>query len=162
MNDTTHPREGERLTELSLAIRESTLRRLRRVPEGAEDWRPATDALSFADLAHHLIQADDWLMEKLADPSRAGMRARVGQAGRVDRAGFERLLERLVTSGEGRAERLSGLTDTELAGRIPDDRFGGEVSVWWVVVRGNLEHEAHHRGQIAAMLRLLGEWPGTG
>jgi uncharacterized damage-inducible protein DinB len=37
-----------------------------------------------------------------------------------------------------------------------DDRFGCQVSVWWVIVRGNLEHEAQHRGQVASYLRILG------
>lgn len=36
-----------------------------------------------------------------------------------------------------------------------DQRFGGEVSVWWIVMRGNLEHESHHRGQVAAYVRAL-------
>ena len=38
---------------------------------------------------------------------------------------------------------------------MPDDRFGGDVSLWWVVVRGNLDHEAHHRGQLATLLRII-------
>ena len=27
--------------------------------------------------------------------------------------------------------------------------------MWWIIVRGNLDHETHHRGQIAAYLRML-------
>jgi uncharacterized damage-inducible protein DinB len=38
-----------------------------------------------------------------------------------------------------------------------DDRFGGEVTLWWTIVRGNLEHEAHHRGQIAVYLRIVND-----
>ncbi len=44
----------------------------------------------------------------------------------------------------------------ELAREVFDGRFGGRVRVWWIVVRGNLDHEAHHRGQIAAGLASLG------
>jgi uncharacterized damage-inducible protein DinB len=36
-----------------------------------------------------------------------------------------------------------------------DSRFG-EVTVWWVIVRGNLDHEIHHRGFIGAYLKMLG------
>jgi len=37
-----------------------------------------------------------------------------------------------------------------------DERFG-ETTLWWIVVRGNLDHEIHHRGQIAAYLRDVAE-----
>ncbi|MEE8139242.1 MAG: DinB family protein [Thermoanaerobaculia bacterium] len=53
------------------------------------------------------------------------------------------------------AEMIAEMTDRELEKRLPDQRFGGEVSVWWVIVWGNLDHETHHRGQIATYLRAL-------
>ena len=42
---------------------------------------------------------------------------------------------------------------------IPDERFGGNVSVWWILLRGNLDHEIHTRGQIALYLTLHNECP---
>ena len=38
---------------------------------------------------------------------------------------------------------------------IYDDRYNDMVSIEWVILRGNLDHEIHHRGQIAAYLRVL-------
>ena len=32
---------------------------------------------------------------------------------------------------------------------------GKEVSVWWIIVRGNLDHEIHHRGQLSSYLRAI-------
>lgn len=122
---------------------------------GAEGWRPSAESLSFADVAHHLLRADAWLLEKLTDPSLGGMVARPGEAGETDRPRFLGLIERLEVSGRERAGRLATLSASDLERRVPDDRFGGEVSVWWVVVRGNLDHEAHHRGQLATYLRIL-------
>ena len=146
--------EGERLAELSRATRDSTLKRLRRVPRGLENWRPLDDALSFADQAHHLVEADRWLFRKLEDPTTPSMVAQTGEAGRCSRSEFLRLLDQLKELGERRASLLAGLDATALGETVPDDRFGGDVTVWWVVVRGNLDHEVHHRGQIAMALRL--------
>jgi uncharacterized damage-inducible protein DinB len=39
--------------------------------------------------------------------------------------------------------------------KIYDDRFNDEVSIEWIILRGNLDHEIHHRGQIAVYLRML-------
>ena len=47
--------EGRRLAEFSRAVRESTLKRLRLVPDGFENWRISPQAMSFADVAKHLI-----------------------------------------------------------------------------------------------------------
>jgi uncharacterized damage-inducible protein DinB len=147
--------EPRRLAELATAVRESSLKRLRAVPAGAEQWRPTSGAMSFADLAQHLLDADDWLRRKLDDPSITGMKGEAGCSAVATRADFEALVERLAASGRRRAARLAALGADELEERIDDDRFGGEVSRWWVIVRGNLDHEAHHRGQLATYLRLV-------
>ena len=152
--------EAQRLSSLSRAIRFSSLKRLRQVPdrqvpEGQENWRPSLEAMSFADLAHHLIEADRWLFRKLRAPDLTGMVGEAGEAGQVDRTMYLELLGELERLGEERAAWLSQLTDGALDETIPDDRFGGMVSAWWVIVRGNLDHEAHHRGQVAAYLRAV-------
>ncbi len=147
--------EGQRLAAFAHAVRESTLERLRRVSPGRENWRIAPGAMSFADLAQHLVDTDEWLFKKIEvktlDPI-------VGYAGTVeitDRAEYLALLEALVRTGAQRCALLERLTEKQFAEKIFDARFGGEVSLWWIIVRGNLDHEIHHRGQIAAYLRAM-------
>jgi uncharacterized damage-inducible protein DinB len=143
------------LSQLSLAVRESTLKRLRLVPEGRENWRPSTEALSFADIAHHLIECDEWLFRKLTEPNLPSITAKPQQAVVAQRADFDLLVQRLAHLGERRAVFISALSIARLSELLPDDRFSGDVPVWWVIARGNLDHEAHHRGQLATYLRSV-------
>ena len=122
---------------------------------GSENWRPSPRSLSFADIAHHLLHADAWLWRKIESPALEKMSAQSHEAGVVDAAAFAGLIDRLEASGRERATRLARLSQAQLESLIPDDRFEGEVSIWWVAVRGNLDHEAHHRGQLATLLRIL-------
>ena len=151
----TQTREAERLVAFAHAVRDSTLERLRRVPPGRENWRFAPGAMSFADLAQHLVDTDEWLFKKIKvkklDPI-------LGEAGTVeitDRAEYLALIDALVRTGDARCALLESLTDDQLDEKIFDARFGGEVSLWWIIVRGNLDHEIHHRGQIASYLRAV-------
>jgi uncharacterized damage-inducible protein DinB len=147
--------EGQRLARYSTAVRESSLKRLRLVPEGSENWRVAPGAMTFGDLAQHLIDADKWLFRKLEDGS---LEPIVGQAGVVnimERTEYLRLLDELAHTGEARASLLASMTESELEERIIDTRFDGETTVWWTIVRGNLDHETHHRGEIGAYLSVL-------
>ncbi len=148
--------ESQRLAAFARAVRESTLKRLRLVPPGQENWRLTPGAMSFADQAQHLIDTDEWLFKKLdvktLDPI-------LGEAGTVTiahRAEYEALLDALARSGQRRDALIKSLTDEDFDALIYDARFDGEVSVWWIIVRGNLDHEIHHRGQIVALLRALG------
>ena len=102
--------------------------------------------MSFADLAQHLIDADTWLFEKLRNPDLAPMVGRAGIAGSPGAAEYSDLQDRLRATGIQRADLIRALTIERLETPIPDARFGGIVSVWWVVVRGSLDHEVHHRG----------------
>ncbi len=149
-------REPERLADLSRAVRDSSLKRLRAVPEGREDWRPVPAAMSFADVAQHLIDCDKWLSAKLKNPDLTSITGHIGTASISGRGQYESILKDLEHTGNQRATMLMRITDEDLARTISDDRFGREVSIWWLIVRGNLDHEIHHRGQIATYLRVLG------
>jgi uncharacterized damage-inducible protein DinB len=143
------------LSEFAPAVRQSSLKRLRQVPMGAENWRVDPEAMSFADVAQHLIDADNWLFRKLEIRDLEPM---VGMAHVVDisrRADYGAILEHLEIVGQQRSALLQTLNQDALQERITDARFGGEVTVWWVIVRGNLDHEIHHCGQIVAYLRAF-------
>jgi len=150
--------EGQRLAEFSRTVRESTLKRLRQVPPGKENWCPLSGLMTFADIAHHIGEADQWLFQKLENPTLSKMAGKAGEAAHVTPEGFQELVTQLTQSGKQRAEFLSTLTDSLLDSPMSDDRFG-DVTVWWVIVRGNLDHEAHHRGQLALYLRLIQDYP---
>lgn len=147
--------EGRRLAELSTAVRESTLKRLRLVPEGCENWRISPETMSFADAAQHLIDADRWLFKMLELKKMKPMVGKPGLAHVSSRGQYLSLLEELTQIGARRSEMLEKMTEADLSERFFDERFGGEVTVWWIIVRGNLDHEIHHRGQIAAYLRAI-------
>ena len=148
--------ESQRLAEWSRAVRGSSLKRLSLVRAGFENWRLTPESMSFADVAFHLIEADQWLFRKLAEP---GLSPMVGRAGTVNisaREQFTALFDRLEVLGQQRAAVLESLSPAQLDATVLDQRFGGVVTYWWVVVRGNLDHEVHHRGQVAAWLRVAG------
>ena len=157
----TDSTEPSRLADFSGAVRESSLKRFRAIPVGLENWRPLPTALSIAEIGRHLVHADRWLFKKLANPDLTPLIAEAGSLPLLTRGGYEALLGDLEQTGQQRAALLRRLTHDRLLARIPDPRFGGEASVWWVVVRGNLDHEIHHRGQLSTYQALLAKMGGA-
>ncbi len=131
------------------------MKRLRRVPPGQENWRIAPGAMSVADLAQHLVDTDEWLFKKIEVKTLDPIVGYTGAVEITDRADYLALLDALIRTGAQRCALLESLTEDQLDEKIFDARFGGEVSLWWIIVRGNLDHEIHHRGQLAAYLRAM-------
>ena len=50
--------EAHRLAEFAKLVRQSTMKRLKQVARGDEEWRPWPDTLSFVDVLKHLGDAD--------------------------------------------------------------------------------------------------------
>ncbi len=153
--------ESSNLATWSQAVRESTLKRLRLVPEGRENWRPVPGAMGVAGIAQHILDADLWLFKKLKEPTLGALK---GANPRYNVSCYESFLEILVNlerTGQQRFAVIGALTASDLARTMSDERFGSNVSVWWEIVRGNLDHETHHRGQLAAYLRIADIAPTT-
>jgi uncharacterized damage-inducible protein DinB len=143
--------EGQRLASFSRAVRESSLKRFRQVHPNDYGWRPAPDSLSFADILQHLVDADAWILGYLE--GRPGPRAVIcpGDAREED---WSNLLSRLIESGTSKADRLERMTEGELEREILEPQVLGQTTLWWLVVRGSLDHEIHHRGALQLALRL--------
>ncbi len=146
----------EALAQFSLAVRESSVKRLRKTPQGKECVRLRKEGMNIAEIGYHILEADTWLFEKLRNRDLEPMVGRAGFIHDVSAVAFQTLVEDLVSSGRKRAELIKNLSDKQFFEPITDARFGGETTVWWVIVRGNLDHEIHHRGQLSLYLRLLG------
>ena len=143
------------LIDFCKAVRDSTLKRLRVVPEGYENWRISKNALSFAEIAKHLIEIDEWTINKINDPAIESILPEEGSIENCSREKFNELISALEESLEKKIKFFNSLDSKKMKSKIYDDRYNDMVSIEWVILRGNLDHEIHHRGQIAAYLRVL-------
>ncbi|HEU5292977.1 MAG TPA: DinB family protein [Cyclobacteriaceae bacterium] len=147
--------EPEKIIEFSRAIRQSTIKRLELIPAGFENWAISENALTISEIADHLIEADHWLISKLSDTSLKSFKAAKGKIHVSNREEYIQLIEELKNCLLEKNNFLNDLSEEKLNERIPDERFGGLVTRWWIIVRGNLDHEIHHRGQLSAYVRVL-------
>lgn len=145
----------EILIEFIRAVRNSTISRLEKIPAGFENWSPSTGSLSVANIAKHIIDLDYWTFEKLKDPSLKAIETQTANITIESRFEYEDMIEKLNELAEEKISLIESMSEEELQRKMFDDRFDSEVTVEWIFLRGNLDHEIHHRGQLAAYLRLI-------
>jgi len=143
------------LKQFSIAVRESTIKRLIKVPEGYENWKVSESSLSFAQIAKHLIELDYWLCEKIQNPFINSIETQNVEGMTCTREQFNKFIFKLKDSLEVKLKLIESLGQETLEAKIFDDSYSEEVSIMWLILRRNLDHEIHHRGQIATYLRIL-------
>ncbi len=146
---------NELLIDFCRAVRNSTIKRLKAVPEGYENWRISKNALSFAEIAKHLIESDDWTIKKINEPTIKSILPEKGSLENCSREEFNAIILELEESLDRKIELINSLDKEKMESKMYDDRFNDEVSIEWIILRGNIDHEIHHRGQVAVYLRML-------
>lgn len=141
------------IADFSQAVRASTIKRLEMIPGGYENWKISENAMSIADIAQHLVDTDTWLFEKLVDHQLEPITGKAGSTSIRRRSEYDAIIDKLGETGETRYRLIMG--DLDLDQLIFDSRFNGEVTALWIILRGNLDHEIHHRGQLTAYIRVL-------
>jgi uncharacterized damage-inducible protein DinB len=132
------------------SVRRRTMRVAACIPADQIEWRPAHDAFSFGDLLRHLAGIERWMFAENA----AGREARYPGHGRELAEGKHDVLAHLERMHAEAMAIFSALTDEDLE-RAAMTPAGVPLTTWkWL--RAMVEHEAHHRGQIYSMLRLIG------
>lgn len=126
--------------------------------ESDSAFRPAEGMFSVAEQVAHAAQTVDWFREGAFSPT--GYDFDFEKHGREIAAvtslasawtWWERAVERMRSSLE---EQDEGAWNERI---VPGPAFGGEPR--WKVLRGVVEHTAHHRGALTVYTRLLGREP---
>ena len=143
------------LKDFCKAVRDSTFKRLNIVPEGYENWRISKNSLSFAEIAKHLIESDDWTIKKINEPAIKSILPEKGSIENCSKEQFNTLILELEKCLDRKIKFIDSLDKEKMGSKIYDDRFNDEVSIEWIILRGNIDHEIHHRGQVAVYLRAL-------
>jgi len=141
------------IADFSKAVRGSTIKRLQLIPSGYENWNISENAMSIADIAQHLVDTDTWLFKKLVNHHLEPITGKAGSTNIRRRSEYDAIIDKLKETGETRYKLILG--DLDLNQLIYDSRFNGEVTALWIILRGNLDHEIHHRGQLTAYIRVL-------
>lgn len=146
---------AENIITLFNEVRLSSLKRFYAVPEGKENWRISEDKMSFADIAHHLIESDKWTIKKIKSPEIKSIHGAANVITITSRDQYSNLLQELENILKSKILAVKNLNYWDYDKTIYDDRFEKEVNLWFMIMRGNVDHEIHHRGQISAYLQFL-------
>lgn len=147
--------EIELLTEFCKSVRNSTIKRLELVPEGYENWKVSPGALSFAEIAKHIIDLDNWLFEKIKNPDTNSIETETAIIKYCTRKEYQELIIGLKEILEKKIALINTLDEDKLKAKMYDDAYNCEVSLAFLILRRNIDHEIHHRGQLATYLRVL-------
>ena len=145
----------ELLNELTIAVRQSTLKRLSKVPEGYEHWKLSENSLSCAEIAKHLIDIDEWTIQKINNPELQSVETQTAIMKECSRAKFNELIEQLKNTLDKKLKLFESLNEEDLKKNIYDDSYDYDMSLSMLILRRNLDHETHHRGQLATYLRVI-------
>ena len=145
----------ELLKDFMKAVRQSTLKRLLKVPEGYEHWKISGGSLSFAEVAQHLIDIDEWTINKIRNPELKSVETQSAVMNECSREKFIKLIGSLKESLDKKLKLIDGFSEDDLKRKIYDDSYDTEMSLAMFILRRNLDHEIHHRGQLAVYLRVI-------
>ena len=121
------------------------------VPPGKEDYAPDARSMNALKLAWHIVSADVWFLNSIAD-------GRFGQEGSGEMPAEIKTVGDVIawydTYREGALARLTAMSGADLA--KPVDFFGLHSAPGATFLSLNMRHVVHHRGQLSAYLRPMG------
>ncbi len=122
------------------------------IPPDRLDWRPAPGELSCADIARHI--ASTRRMNIISATLGGGL-----YPGHDERLGatLDQLLHYLDATNAEISNRLAGMPDAEMTEPRMSNQ-GGPYPAWNILL-AMIEHEVHHRSQLAVYLTLIGIQP---
>jgi uncharacterized damage-inducible protein DinB len=134
------------------SIRRRTLTYIRTIPADGGDWSPKVGEFTCGDIVRHLAAAEIMFVGAVVE-------GKWRYAGHTDSTepGLDTAVARLEETHALAMDSLRGLTDAELDQLRPT--LNGPPVKAWRLLLALVEHEVHHRSQLAVYLALMGVEP---
>jgi uncharacterized damage-inducible protein DinB len=134
------------------SIRRRTVNYVRTLPPEQMEWAPKVGELSCGEIVRHLAAAEQMFVGAAVE----GQWLYPGHE-REAQNSLEALIARLETGHAAAMSRLRNMSDAELSQSRPT--LNGPPVKAWRLLLAMVEHEVHHRSQLAVYLALMGVEP---
>jgi uncharacterized damage-inducible protein DinB len=142
----------DRFVDYFNSIRRRTINYIRTVPNDRLDWSPQEGEFTCADIVRHLAAAEKMFVGAVVE--RRWIYS--GHTGGPE-SSLDELVARLEASHTEAMNSLRVLDDEELHDERPT--LNGPNVQAWRLLMAMVEHEVHHRSQLAMYLALMGVKP---
>lgn len=133
-------------------IRRRTINYIRTVPADRLAWAPKEDEFTCADIVRHLAAAEKMFVGAVVEGRWRYTGHEPGPESSLDE-----LVARLEAGHAEAMDSLRTLDDAELSRERPT--LNGPNAKAWRLLMAMVEHEVHHRSQLAMYLTLMGVKP---
>jgi uncharacterized damage-inducible protein DinB len=134
------------------SVRKRTLNYVRAIPADQLNWLPKDGEFTCADIVRHIASGEKMFVGVVTK----GAWKYEGHIG--DQKSLDELIAHLHQSHRIAMDTLASLPDTKLSQPRPALEGGVQVKAWrWLMAM--VEHEVHHRSQLAMYLFLMGITP---
>ncbi len=140
----------ENFIRYSDGIHQRTLNFARAIPPDKIDWSPQEGELSYGDILRHLAAIEKITVSAVVD----GQWESYPGHGRNLAGSLDEVVDYIKTIHAGAMDRLRTLPDAEL--HQPRPSITGRPLKAWRLLMAVVEHEIHHRSQIACYLTFMG------
>jgi uncharacterized damage-inducible protein DinB len=131
-------------------VRSRTARLIPLIPPDRLEWSAGPGALSFGDLLRHLAGTERWMWAENV----AGRPSRYPGHGVELAPGYEATCLYFADLHAEAMRIFEALTPDQYAAPVTTPGGASLAASKWL--RAMIEHEAHHRGQLYLMLRMIG------
>jgi uncharacterized damage-inducible protein DinB len=139
---------GERYAHTFMMHRGALLDLLEMIPDDKGHFAAWEGGMSFQKMCDHLSGSTNRMPAMIAGETPAKAEPSVD---------FAAAKARLSASAESARALLAGLSDEQISSMI--EAFGGRKMPVSVMVEFLISHEAHHKGQVWMMARMIGVQP---
>jgi uncharacterized damage-inducible protein DinB len=138
-------------TDYFEGVRRRTVGFFRVIPAARIDWAPAPGEYTCGDIIRHVAASEGMFVGAAVD-------GRWRYAGHERRRGatLEAALAHLDACHAQAAAVLARATDADLGASRPALEDGGRPVRAWRLLMAMVEHEVHHRSQLASCLTMMG------
>ncbi len=158
-----HSYNAQHMAESWRTVRKNTIQVAEDIPADKYDFQPTPDTMTVAQMLAHLATGTHWaeqmhFVEKkhTVEGSDFGRYMGEGAAMAAELTTKDRIVDALITRGEGFALQLESLSDEQLAESVV---LPNGTKSRFEMLLGIKEHEMHHRAQLMLIERLLGIVP---
>lgn len=148
--------KSEDLALLAEQSRKRTIKKLKEIPDGLENWRLNRKTPSFAEITQHLLEIDNVLLHLQETGFFKWKKGKIDPSKQYTTEEFKAIFEQLAAVGEQRRQMIASLTKEDLERKVVN-KDKGEMSMEWFIMKNIIQHETYHSGQLSANIKMFKE-----